>query len=291
MIPDPPYPHVLANGWRFELNIERIKQGDTWTLTPPPMRNHLLRLWMEAWVQSPCGSLPDNDEIIAARIDVDRDTFAANRTFLMRGWVLHSDGRLYHKVLTELVERMRDGRANERNKKRKQRAATKDSPAVSPDVPGGHTGTVPVCPPTGTGTGTGSKEERGGGVGGSGGKPRKRGATPERKLLTDLGISVELADQWLEVRKKKRLTLTEVAIDGLKREVEHAGCTMVEAVTMAVEMSWGGFRASWYAREQGKPGAVGGTAFSRERSSQANEWKGSLGNRPDVIEMEGSGNA
>lgn len=155
-LPDPPYPFdVLANGWQFELNPGRIENSDTWVMAGQAvqrgghdMRPWLLMLWMKAWQQSPCGSLPPQDELIAARIGMDLRLFTAHRDILMRGWYLCNDGRLYHPVVTELVERMRNGRRRERLKKEAQRAA-----AATPKsyVPGDSRGS----PATGTGTGTG----------------------------------------------------------------------------------------------------------------------------------------
>lgn len=102
--PAAPYPaDTKAKGWRFELDYERIEQSDTWVLATPDMRPWLLMLWMTAWRQVPCGSLPATDELIAARIGLDVRQFRAHRDILMRGWWLAADGRLYHPVITEQV--------------------------------------------------------------------------------------------------------------------------------------------------------------------------------------------
>lgn len=175
-LPDPPYPvDVRAKGWRFDLDIERIENSDTWTLTPSDMRPWLLMLWMRSWTQTPCGSLPASDELVAARIGMDGRIFHANRDILMRGWYRCADGRLYHPVITESVEAMRDSRKAERIKKANQRAnspaAPPPPPAPAPTpaaatpapahafVPGDNPGNpagVPGCPPTGPGTGPGT---------------------------------------------------------------------------------------------------------------------------------------
>lgn len=161
-LPAPPYPgDVLANGWHFELNPSRIENSDTWTLAgqaasqgAQDMRPWLLLLWMRAWQQSPCGSLPADGDLIAARIGMDPRQFAAHRDILMRGWYLCTDGRLYHPVVTELVERMRNGRRKDRLRKEAQRAVDKSaSPRRAKKI------SVPrdsrVSPTTGTGSGTG----------------------------------------------------------------------------------------------------------------------------------------
>lgn len=102
--PEPPYPgDTRARGWRFELDYERIEQSDTWAIAPPDLRPWLLMLWVTAWRQVPCGSLPNDPALIAARIGMPVREFELSRDVLMRGWRLHSDGRLYHGTITERV--------------------------------------------------------------------------------------------------------------------------------------------------------------------------------------------
>jgi hypothetical protein len=108
---------VRAKGWRFELDHERIEQSDTWALAPPDLRPWLLMLWLTAWRQTPCGSLPSEDALIAARIGMPLDRFAQVRTILMRGWWLAGDGRLYHDTITQCVLAMLAAREKERNRK------------------------------------------------------------------------------------------------------------------------------------------------------------------------------
>src|SRR5690606_26181788 len=118
-----PYPaDTKAKGWRFELDHERIRQSDTWALAAPELRPWLLMLWLTAWEQVPCGSLPDNDELIAVRIGMPLDMFAANKDRLLRGWWRADDGRLYHKVLTERVLDMLAVKDKERQRKADYRA-------------------------------------------------------------------------------------------------------------------------------------------------------------------------
>lgn len=120
-----PYPgDTRAKGWRFELDHERIKQSDTWAVASPDARPWLLMLWMTAWEQTPCGSLPDSDELIAARIGMSSKVFTKHRSVLMRGWWKAVDGRLYHQTLTErvcdmLVKRAKDAKRAADNRARR----------------------------------------------------------------------------------------------------------------------------------------------------------------------------
>ncbi len=117
-----PYPaDTRAKGWRFELDHERIEQSDTWALAPADVRPWLLMLWVTAWRQEPCGSLPSEDELIAVRIGMPMKTFVKVRAKLMRGWWMAEDGRLYHDTVTKRVLEMLSARESERLRKREYR--------------------------------------------------------------------------------------------------------------------------------------------------------------------------
>ncbi|HDR9081265.1 TPA: hypothetical protein QDA98_003875 [Burkholderia vietnamiensis] len=159
-----PYPSdTRAKGWRFELDLERIERSDTWALTPADLRPWLLMLWSTAWQQEPCGSLPANDELIAARIGMKTSVFVKNRDKLMRGWWMADDGRLYHNTIVTRVLEMLETRDKERNRKaewRDRKKAEKQSeqvPDMSHGTTSGQTGESHGSDDTGTGTGTGSK--------------------------------------------------------------------------------------------------------------------------------------
>lgn len=110
-LPSAPYPgDTRARGWPFELDMERIEQSETWGLAPDDMRPWLLMLWARAWTGVPCGTLPASLPSIARRIGMSRDLLEQHQDVLLRGWYEADDGRLYHPVVTELVEKMRDGR-------------------------------------------------------------------------------------------------------------------------------------------------------------------------------------
>jgi hypothetical protein len=102
--PAPPYPTTTkSGGFRFELDIERMHQSDTWAIAESCQRPFLVMLWVESWTQVPAGSLPDNDAVIAARIGMRLPEFKTSKDVLMRGWWKAEDGRLYHPVITEQV--------------------------------------------------------------------------------------------------------------------------------------------------------------------------------------------
>lgn len=137
-----PYPaDVRAKGWRFELDLEQISQSDTWALSSPEIRPWLLMLWSVSWQQVPCGSLPGEDAIIAARIGMKLPLFNKHKAILLRGWQLADDGRLYHPIITERVLSMLETKQKEKDRKAAYRA--KMSGNVPRDKYGTDTGQTP----------------------------------------------------------------------------------------------------------------------------------------------------
>ena len=133
----PPYPsETRAKGWRFELDPERIRQSDTWALATPELRPWLLMLWMVAWEQTPCGSLPSDDGMICARIGMPPKLYAKHRATLLRGWEQATDGRLYHPTITERVLKMLASRAKDRLRTARSRSesdrVTRDTTVTHP---------------------------------------------------------------------------------------------------------------------------------------------------------------
>jgi len=68
---------------------------------------------------------------------------------------------------------------------------------------------------------------------------------PFKKSLLDLGVDEIVVDTFLEVRKKKKLTNSEIAFNKIKNEITKSGLMPNEALTIACEKSWGGFEAEW----------------------------------------------
>lgn len=156
----PPYPpDTRIKGFKFDLDVERLRQSDTWSLAKPEQRPWLLMLWVTAWEQIPAGSFPNDDEIIAAKIGMNVDQFTLWRKVLMRGWTMHSDGRLYHSVIASRVLQIVEWRDNEAKRKaayRKQRtdALSHVRPQMSHGTDAGQTSDSGGNPDTSTSTST-----------------------------------------------------------------------------------------------------------------------------------------
>ena len=106
-LPKPPYPGTIKyDGWPLALDFEQIRQSDAWALAKPEIKGWLLMIFVIAWVQFPCGSFPDDDEVIAAKIGMPDELFQKHRKILMRGWWKASDGRLYQDIMIRHVKEM-----------------------------------------------------------------------------------------------------------------------------------------------------------------------------------------
>jgi hypothetical protein len=115
--------------------METFKRSDTWKKARTgTLRGALLLLWAESWQEQPCGTLPDDDELIALMIDMPAATFAKNRDVLRRGWRLASDGRLYHETITKRVLAMLEKRAKDAKRTADRRARIAGMQASHVDV-------------------------------------------------------------------------------------------------------------------------------------------------------------
>ncbi|CAB4141931.1 hypothetical protein UFOVP421_29 [uncultured Caudovirales phage] len=78
-----------------------------------------IRLWWAAWQQCPAGSLPTDDAALALLADYGRDVrgFAKVRSVALDGFILCSDGRLYHPVLCAEAAFAYERRVKERVRK------------------------------------------------------------------------------------------------------------------------------------------------------------------------------
>ena len=276
---DPPYPATTrARGWRFELDMEAVKASDTWLRARSgEVRGALLMLWAESWMQTPCGSLPDDDELVALLIDMSPKTFARHRAILMRGWQRATDGRLYHDTIASRVQSMLAKRAKDTERAARNRGPKREAQAIPPEQPpeydASHASVTRDSDPNSTPSTkhqnqapepepepSKSKPEV------QRQKPRKRGAPSALVSVESLvaaGVNRQHADDWLAIRKAKGLPLTSTAWEGIAVEAGRAGMTVGDAIKSAAENSWGGFKSSWIAASTTtqRNGHHGGGAF------------------------------
>jgi hypothetical protein len=82
-------------------------------------------LWLKSWDQVPAGSLPDDDIELCRLAELARDlkTWTKLKAGALRGWLLCSDGRLYHPVVAEGVNNAIDAKQAQRIKTANARIA------------------------------------------------------------------------------------------------------------------------------------------------------------------------
>ena len=88
----------------FMLNVDRLFASELWAISTGEEFKAAVALWGRAWQQIPAGSLPDDERLLAAFSGAGR-RWSKVRDVAMRGFVKCSDGRFYHRVLSEDVIR------------------------------------------------------------------------------------------------------------------------------------------------------------------------------------------
>ncbi len=66
-----------------------------------------------------------------------------------------------------------------------------------------------------------------------------------KKSLIEYGFKEYLVDDWLKVRKTKKLTGTKTAFNQFISELEKRACHLDETMELIVSKSWGGFNWDW----------------------------------------------
>lgn len=119
---------------------DRLLGSDTWLMAGVEARAAMFPLWWGAWKQCPAGSLPDQDRALAQIAGYGSAVAAwqAVRDEALRGWVLCSDGRLYHPTVCALALDAMERRTKERERKATWRSR---KPGQNADVTRDKTGT------------------------------------------------------------------------------------------------------------------------------------------------------
>lgn len=291
LAPSAPYPpETRAKGWRFELDYEQIEQSDTWDLAAEiPMAQHaLLMMWLVAWRQDPCGSLPADEAIIRAKCRIPPDTWAACRDVCMRGWWLADDGRLYHPTLTKRVLEMIEYRRKEAARRAGNRGKAQDSPAPDAGVPrdtsgtdGGVTPDSTASPDTGTGTGTTQQD-----------KPVVKGRRAAAPAAPD-DVDAQVWTDWLDLRRKKRAPVTPTVLEGARSEAAKAGMSFEAFLRIWCRRGSQGLEADWIKPAERQQQHSGETPWQRSQREKVAAFSGgALGRAPgrqlQTIDMEPS---
>lgn len=78
-----------------------------------------------------------------------------------------------------------------------------------------------------------------------------------KTALIKYGFKKELVEDWIKVRKTKRLTNTETAFNKFITQVEKSGKDINEILKICVEKSWGGFDSEWLTNINKQSSGVG----------------------------------
>lgn len=80
-------------------------------------------LWLKSWDQVPAGSLPDDDIELCRLAELARDVklWKKLKAGALRGWILCTDGRLYHPVVAEGINNAIEHKTKQRLKTAKAR--------------------------------------------------------------------------------------------------------------------------------------------------------------------------
>lgn len=121
----------------FMLNVEKLLGSELVALGTPEECWAAMMLWCRAWKQMPGGSLPNDDRILA-KFSGAGDRWFDVKEIAMRGFVLCSDGRLYHRTLCKEVKKAyarkvlyREKRDKDRERLQRHRAMKRVSNIVS----------------------------------------------------------------------------------------------------------------------------------------------------------------
>ena len=249
----------------FMLNAERLMASELVALSSHEVIGAALLLWCRAWKQRPAASLPNDEKVMAAFSRMPLQRFRKLREEVLRGFVLCSDGRLYHSTLAKeainayerkvTFQRKREADAERlRNWRSGKREETQYET---------HSETRFVAEGQGQGQGQGHVVLPNGSTPAPKAPPARKRASPpalDTDALAALGVDRQHAVDWLAVRKAKDLPLTRTAWDQTAAEAAKAGITPAEAVRLSAANGWAGFRASWLARQDAPTPVPGGAA-------------------------------
>jgi uncharacterized protein YdaU (DUF1376 family) len=113
------------------LYTDRLQRSKAWLLCKrdPSLAFYMMNLWMRSWHELPCGSVEDDDDVLADAAMCDLKTWLKVKDRVLRGWE-RRDGRIYHSVVTEIAQASWDKKQAQRQRTeaaRQVRAQLRDS--------------------------------------------------------------------------------------------------------------------------------------------------------------------
>ena len=200
-----------------------------------PMEDLAYRRMLDAYYLREGPLPPDVAEV--ARLVRMRQNVADVEAVLREFFSLSDDGWVHERCAAE-ISKMQDKQAKA---KASAEASVSARKAFAQRSLNERSTNAELPTPTPTPTPTPEKKER---------ETRKPRPQPVGCLSVDdlvaEGVDTQVAKDWLQVRKDKGAkTLTQTAWDGVKTEAIKAGLSVSDAVKVAAQNSWQGFKASW----------------------------------------------
>lgn len=112
------------------LAVEQLLDSETWLMATGDEAKAAITLWCKSWHQVPAASLPNNDRILALLSGAGAK-WKKVKDVALRGFVLCSDGRFYHRVLAEKATESWAKKVAQRTRTRAATEARNDQRNVS----------------------------------------------------------------------------------------------------------------------------------------------------------------
>ena len=100
-----------------------------------------------------------------------------------------------------------------------------------------------------------------------------------KKKLLELGVKEKHANDWIQIRKDKRASFTESAIDGIIRECEKHNFPFPEAIRNCAESNWQGFKYEWIKNKNQNSNGITNTTNTGFSTSKPSTNNGNSGKR------------
>jgi hypothetical protein len=92
---------------------------------------------------------------------------------------------------------------------------------------------------------------------------RREKTEKEKEIEAPEGVSQQVWDSFVKQRKTKKAQVTDLVINGIKKEADKVGWTMDMALNEIVVRNWVSFKAEWVAKPENKADQVFTTVPSR----------------------------
>ena len=106
-LPPPPIPPDvdLREIRNFDMDVARVLSSKLWIISTGEEFKRAFASWVRSWHEIPAGSLPANDAELLPLLGLT-SWDGVRRDVVLAGWKLHSDGRLYHRVVVKQALRV-----------------------------------------------------------------------------------------------------------------------------------------------------------------------------------------